>query len=289
MQNRLLIAGALATLALLLFLSAGAIPVDRGQQTIIFQTPAFLAAAAAGALLLLAACFLRRPPVRQAAFILTHAGLVFLMAGAFIDWRGEQRIAGVRLPIGMGHAIGKLRDAEGQTVDLGFTLEVMDFSVLFYDPVYSLFRPDAAAPDGWAFDRKVDPRVPSTLREVPGGALDVADLQEDGHWVPELPLADGWLLRKQAEIPRWFEAGVRTTFDGVGRSAGLAVNHPVFVNGWQVLLVSYGSEPMAYVELAFKKSPGRRLVVVGIWCVIAGVTWLCLVLPLLRKERHAAF
>ena len=256
MQNRLLIAGAVSTVVLILFLAADAIPVPGGNPTILFQTPAFLATAA---------------------------------AGAFIDWRGEQRLADVRLPVGMGHAIGKLRDAEGQTVDLGFTLEVVDFSVSFYDPVYSLFRPDADAPDGWIFVRKVDPRVPSTLRQVPGGALDMADLQEDGHWVPELRLVNGWLLRKQAEIPRWFEAGVRTTHDGVVRSAGLAVNHPVFVNGWQVLLVSYGSEPMAYVELAFKKSPGRRLVVAGIWGVIVGVTLLCLVRPLLRKERHAAF
>lgn len=288
MQNRLLIAGALAMLVLILFLAAGAIPVDQGRQTIIFRTPAFLVAAAAGALILLAACFLRRPPVRQAAFILTHAGLVLLMAGAFIDWCGEQRIDGVRLPIGMGHAIGKLRDAEGQTVDLGFTLEVVDFSVHFYDPVYSLFRPGAAAPDGGVFVRKIDPRVPTTLRQIPGGAVDVADLKAQDHWVSELRLADGWLLRKQTEIPRWFEAGVRTTFDGVDRSAGLAVNHPLFVNGWQVLLVSYGSDPMAYVELAFKRSPGRRLVTAGIWCVIAGVAALCLVLPLLRKDRHAA-
>lgn len=287
MQNRLLIAGSISTVALILFLAAGAIPVHGGNPTIIFQTPAFLAAAAAGAFLLLAACFLRRPPLRQMAFALTHAGLVLLMAGAFIDWRGEQRIDGVRLPVGMGHAIGKLRGAAGQTVDLGFTLEVVDFSVSFYDPVYSLFRPDESAPDGWVFVRKVDPRVPSTLRQVPGGALDVADLKVRDHWVPERTLPDGWILRKQPEVPRWYEADVRITTDGVARSRGLAVNHPVAVNGWQVLLVSYGSEPMAYVELAFKRGPGRRLVVAGIWCVIVGVALLCLVLPLRRKERHA--
>ena len=75
MQNRLLIAGAISTVALILFLAAGAIPVHGGDPTIIFQTPAFLAAAAAGAFLLLAACFLRRPPLRRMAFALTHAGL----------------------------------------------------------------------------------------------------------------------------------------------------------------------------------------------------------------------
>lgn len=287
MQNRLLSAGAIAISVVVLYLAAGAIPVGHGQQTIIFQTPAFLVAAVAGALLLLAACFLRRPPMRQLAFALTHAGLVLLMAGAAIDWRSGQRIDGVRLPVGMGHAIGKLRDAVGQTVDLGFSLEVTDFSVSFYDPVYSLFRPDATAPDGLAFVRKIDPRVPSTLRQVPGGAVEVADLQGQDHWVPELALANGWLLRKQPEVPRWYEAGVRTICGDVAHSWILAVNHPVVVKGWQILLVSYGTDPMNYVELAFKRSPGHSLVVAGIWSVIAGITLLCLGLPLLRKERHA--
>lgn len=285
MQNRLLMAGAISTVMVILFLAAGAIPVHDGHQTVIFQTPAFLLVAAFGGLLMLASCFLRRAPLRQVAFALTHAGFVLLMAGAFVDWRGEQRIEGVRLPVGMGHAIGKLRDADGRTVDLGFTLEVIDFSVSFYDPVYSLFRPDAA--NGEMFVHKIDPRVPSSLRRIPSGAPTVEDLRENGHWVQERTLPNGWILRKQPEVPRWFEADVRTTFDGVSRSAGLAVNHPVWANGWQVLLVSYESDPMTVVELAFKKSPGRRLVIAGIWCVIAGVSLLCLVLPLIRKERHA--
>lgn len=287
MHNRILSAGVAVMAIAVLFLLAGAIPIHDGHQTVVFQTPAFLVTAAFGALLLLAACLFRRPPLRQVAFALTHAGLAFLMVGAFIDWRGEQRIDGVRLPVGMGHAIGKLREANGQAVDLGFTVEVMDFSVSFYDPVYSLFRPDASSPDGFVFVRKIDPRMPSTLRQVPGGNLAVADLQPDGHWVPELPLPDGWILRKQPEVPRWYEASVRTAIDGIEHAWGLAVNHPLVANGWQVLLVSYGSEPMAYVELAFKRSPGRRLVVAGIWCAIVGVSMLCLVLPLLRKNSHA--
>jgi hypothetical protein len=287
MQNRLLSAGAVAMIVVILFLAAGAIPVHDGHQTVIFQTPAFLITAASGCLLMLAACFLRRAPLRQAAFALTHAGFVLLLVGAFVDWRGEQRIEGVRLPVGMGHAIGKLRADDGQAVDLGFTLEVVDFSVRFYDPVYSLFQPDASSADGFRFVRKIDPRVPSTLRQVPGGALAIADLKENGHWVPELLLPTGWILRKQPEVPRWFEAGVQTTFDDLTRSWALAVNHPLVVNGWQVLLVSYGSDPLDYVELAFKRSPGHWLVFAGIWCVIAGVALLCFVLPLKRETDHA--
>lgn len=287
MRDRLLIAGTVAIFVAVAFLLAGAIPVDQGRQTVIFQTPAFLAVAAAGAALLLAACFLRRPLASQAAFILTHAGLALLLVGAFIDWRGEVRLDGIRLPVGMGHAVGKLRDAAGRSVDLGFTLELLDFSAAFYDPVYVLLRPDESAPDGFAPVRKVDPRVPATLRRIPGGPLAMDALKSAGEWRSEVPLADGWILRKQPEVPRRYEAEIRTVCGADARRHVLAVNHPLRVNGWQVLLVSYGTDPMRYVELAFKRSPGLRLVVAGIWCVMAGVAGLCLVLPLLRKERHA--
>ena len=187
----------------------------------------------------------------------------------------------------MGHAVGKLRDAGGQPVDLGFTLEVLDFSVAFYDPVYVLLRPDESAPDGFAPVGKIDPRVPATLRRIPGGPLDPEILKSAGAWRSEVPLAEGWLLRKQPEVPRRYEAEVRTVCGEDVRRHVLAVNRPIQVNGWQVLLVSYGTDPMRYVELALKRSPGIHQVVAGIWCVIAGVALLCLVLPLLRKERHA--
>jgi hypothetical protein len=288
MHERILAAGVVLMVVAILFLTAGAIPVSHGQQTVVFQTPAFLLVVALAVILLLVACFRRRPLLRQIAFALAHAGLVLLIVGALIDWRSSRRIEGVRLPVAMGHAVEKLRDtATGQMVELGFSLEIMDFSVAFYDPVYALFQPDASKPGGEAFVQKIDPRVPATLRQVPGGSLSMADLNRAGAWVQELELTNGWFLRKQPEVPRWYEASVRTTIDGIEHSWGLAVNHPLVAKGWQVMLVSYGHEPMEYVELAFKRSPGHRCVVAGIWCVIAGVSLLCLAPPLLRKARHA--
>ena len=287
MQRRILAAGTVVMAVAILYLLAGAIPQDHGRQTAIFESPAFLAMAAAGGILLLAACFRRRPFPGQIAFMLTHAGLAILMAGAAIDWLDGQRIDGIRLPVGMGHAVGNLRDSDGQTVDLGFTLEVTDFSVAYYDPVYSLFRPDPDAPDGRTFVQKVDPRVPATLRQIPGGGVAVEDLKAQDGWVRELSFGDGWILEKQPEVPRWYEASIRTAIDGVERFEGLAVNHPVVAKGWQVLLVSYGGEPMSYVELAFKRSPGRRLVVGGIWSTLVGVSLLCWIPSGPRRNGHA--
>jgi peptidoglycan/LPS O-acetylase OafA/YrhL len=138
MQNRILMAGVVVMVVAVLFLLAGAIPVDHGTQVVIFQTPAFLTVSLLGGVFLLIACFRRRRPFRQVAFVLSHGGLVLLMAGEFMDWRGEKRIDGVRLPVAMGHAVGRLRDRTGNAVDLGFTLAVQKFSVNYYDPVYSL-------------------------------------------------------------------------------------------------------------------------------------------------------
>jgi hypothetical protein len=291
MQDRILTAGVVSTAVVILFLTAGAIPVHHGQQTVIFETPAFLTVVILTGLLMLAACFQQRTPLRQVAFVLGHAGFVLLMAGALTDWKGEKRFDGIRLPVAMSHAVGKLRDAAtGQPVDLGFTLAVTNFSVAFYDPVYALLRPGTARPgttEGYVFVRPVDPRVPSTLRHVPGSHLTATELRPHGDWLQELTLTNGWALRKQPAVPSWFEACVQITANGTTESRQLAVNHPLAVNGWQVLLVSYGSEPMAYVELAFKQSPGRRMVATGIWCVIAGVAMLCS-LPLARRNRHAS-
>lgn len=288
MQNRVLVAGSVLLAVVVLFVVAGAFPVRGGQQTVVFETPLFLAVVALGALAMLAACFRRRPPLRQISFALAHAGLVLLLAGATVDWLRGLRIGGVRLPVAMGHAVDQLRTADGQRVELGFALEVKDFSVDFYDPVYSLFRPDEQRPGHMAFVRKIDPRVPATLRRIPGGALTPEDLRANGQWRLEIPLADGWTMQKQPEVPRWYEARVRTVVDGSERSATLAVNHPVVANGWQVSLVSYGTAPVRFVELAFRKSPGRRLVVAGIWSVIVGVALLCFLPPRAGKERHAA-
>lgn len=289
MANRLLAAGIVVLAIAVLFLAAGAVPVRGGQQTLVFETPAFLAVVAAGTGLLLAACFLRRPLARQLAFALTHAGLVLLLLGAAIDWRREQRLEGIRLPVGMGHAIRQLRDpATVRTVALGFALEITDLTIAHYDPVYTLLRPDGLQPPNWVVAGKVDPRVPATLRRIPSGNLNVDDLKTGDKWKEELPLPDGWILRKQAEVPRGYGASVRIAAEGGERTQILAVNHPLSANGWQVLLASCGRDPIPYVELMFKRCPGRPLVFAGIWSVIAGVFLLCLVLPLIEKERHAA-
>lgn len=291
MRNRTIIAGAVLMGIALLFIAAGAIPVRHGQQVVIFETPAFLIVVGLAAMAMLAACFQRRSPLRHIAFILSHAGFVLLMAGAWIDWRGGQRLDGIRLPVAMGHAVSKLHDASGEAVELGFAMAVTDFQVSFYDPVYSLLQPDprqALTSNVYMLVRNVDPRVPSTLRHIPGGDLTVTSLKPHGEWLPEVVLTNGWVLRRQSETPSKFEAHVQTTVDGVVSSRILEVNHPLSAKGWQVLLVSYGNEPMNYVELAFRRSPGRRLVVAGIWSVIIGVSLLCFARPLTQEPCNAA-
>lgn len=294
MRDRLVIAGVVTLAALLLFLLAGAFPVGHDDQLVIFKTPAFLAAVALGALLMLLACFQRRPLLRQAAFVLTHAGLVLLLAGAVTGWMAGVRYDGIRLPVMHGHAIGKLRNPGGDPVDLGFALAVTNFTVDTYDPVYALFRPlvpQPTAPADYAFVRDVDPRVPASLARTPAGAIDAAQLRPDGRWLPELTLENGWLLQKRPDVPRWYEAAVLITRpDAAAESRVLAVNHPLTINGWRIFLVSYGLEPIASVELAFKREPGLPLVTGGIWCVIAGVTLFGFFMPppAGKENRHAA-
>lgn len=289
MKDRVLQTGIAGLSALLLMVLAGAFPVDHDGQLVIFRTPLFFALVLLIDLLLLISCFRRRPRVRQIAFFLSHAGLVVITAGAFCSWLAGERLDKVRLPVAMGHAAERLHAPSGREVDLGFSIEILNFSVTYYDPVYSLFRsrvPHPATEADYQFVQKVDPRSASTLRETPAGPIDPAVLKDGTNWISRLEQPGGWVLQKQPAVPSRFDASIRITNRGESSIYRLAVNHPLCVNGWRILLVSYGSTPVPYVELAFSRDPGRIWIISGIWCVLAGVSVLCLYMPK-KKGPHA--
>lgn len=288
-RRHILLAGVIAMLVVMIFLLAGAWPVGQNGQLIIFRTPAFLAVVAAACVLMLAACLLRRRPMRQAAFILTHAGLVTIVAGAVASWLAGRQYDGIRLPVAPGHAISALHDQAGNTTDLGFALTVTNFIAAHYDPVYKLYRPLVAEPrtaDDYTYVQTIDPRRPVTLSHTPAGPI-APDLLRSGEtWLPSVFLTNHWVLQRQAPVPSRFEATLLLTRRDQTVPERLAVNHPLRANGWRVYLVSWGDSPLRYVELAFRRDPGRPWIIGGIWCVMAGVTWLCLAAPAKGEAAH---
>jgi hypothetical protein len=110
-----------------------------------------------------------------------------------------------------------------------------------------------------------------------GGLLDVRLLRDPatGEWVEQLPVENGWVLERVRAASR-YAAALRF----VGPSGELAereivMNRPARFRGWRFYLMDYDHEFSRYVVLTVRRDPGRPLVMIGIWAVIAGVAALC--------------
>ncbi len=83
-------------------------------------------------------------------------------------------------------------------------------------------------------------------------------------------------------IPKNYEAKMRIVpKNGNEFTTVLKVNHPVSYGGWRIYLVSFGNDPVPYVQLSAKKDIGRGAVIAGIWMLMAGTFIICFK----RKER----
>jgi hypothetical protein len=118
---------------IVLFLLAGAVPVQDGAQAVVFRTPAFMGLLAALAILLVAACLRRVRLPGRFAFVLTHLGIVVILAGALLGFLFGRR-SDFTVPVAGSHAVRALVDAEGRRIPLGFSLAVADFRVDYYEP-----------------------------------------------------------------------------------------------------------------------------------------------------------
>lgn len=256
---------------LVLFFLAGAFPVDGAQPTVVFRTPVFvlLAGALCGSCL---ASVLSRRRWRRPGFVLAHLGVVLVCVGAFIGYtRGDR--SSFRTPVDETFATAELPRADGTAVQLGFRLAVVDARADYYPPSsygmyappeYTLVREVAVRPDG-----SLD--LPEELQPPPGHLR-----SEDGNWARQVVLANGSLLQVVPPTAQHYEATLRFLHDDKpADTLVVRVNHPASYQGWRFYLMDYRTDPYLAVSLSARRDPGRRIVIVGIWCLIVGTAWLC--------------
>ena len=95
------------------------------------------------------------------------------------------------------------------------------------------------------------------------------------------PDNSGALTRENA-VPKNYEAKIRIVpKNGNELACLLKVNHPVSYGGWRIYLVSFGNDPVSYVQLLAKKDIGRGAVIAGIWMLMTGTFIICFK----KKER----
>lgn len=268
---------------LVIFLLAGAIPVVGGIQTVIFQTPVFIVIDTCLCLLMLYCVLKRKPSLLQTGFYLAHIGVVIVLAGAFIGLtRGIK--SDFAVPLMPQHKINEIPILNEKPLKLDFSIGASDFRVKFYEPQYNLYKPVKSA-DG----EIIDYIFVEKFQLPTSGALDLKDFGEiersalsdpDGNWTKQHVLPNDYILQA-ALTPRHYSVNLSfTNRDGTEQKA-LAVNSPATYDNWRFYLMSYDQEASRYVVLSARNDPGRRLVITGIWFMIAGIALLCW-----RKDRR---
>lgn len=256
---------------LVLFFLAGALPVDGVQPTVVFRTPVFMLLLA----LLCGSCLiatLRGGRWRKPGFLLCHLGVVLVCLGAFAGqvWGDRARF---RTPVDEHFDTPELPREDGTQIPLGFRLAVIDAKADYYPPkFYGMY-----APPDYNLVREVAIRTDGTL-DLPGELQPDSGLLrgEGGTWARQVVLADGSLLQVVPPTVKYYEATLRFLHDDrPSDTRVLVVNHPVTYRGWRFYLMDYQTEPYLAVSLAARRDPGRRLAILGIWCLILGTAWIC--------------
>jgi cytochrome c biogenesis protein ResB len=267
-----MIPAVLVMVLLTLFMLAGVLPAE-GNQTMIFRTPVFIGAAGVLAILSLVCSYKRRLKIRNAGFLLTHLGIVILLAGALAGrLRGESR--DFILPVHPGRFFRELPVRNGPPLVLPFGIACNRFTVDYYDPSYDLLRP--VEQDGKISYRTMSTHALSAQNRLnlgPLGQLEKSDLihSVSQAWHNRITLTNGWVLQRRSAMPRNFSADLAFQEEGKEiREQTLAVNRPVVIGGWRLYLMSYDHQRLSHVVLKGRRDPGRTAAVTGIWMVMIG-------------------
>lgn len=265
--------------ALLLFLLAGAFPMDdNNSQLIVFKTPAFILLSAALALNLLQCCWKHRGrlSIRRLGFQLTHLGMALTMAGAFIGYMKGDRVS-FSVPLVKHIALNRFHGADGNAVEFAFKITASDFVVNYYPPQYALYRPSRKEKDDYEYLGTVKVSEETDILDLKeAGKVPLHELHREKGWRRAYVLTNGYALRLAPATPKHFEALLHLfTEDGEEMERKVMVNHPVNFQDWRFYLSGYDKQMRRYIILSARRDPGRNIVLAGLWTVIAGVPLIC--------------
>jgi len=274
-------------MALGVLMAAGGIPLEDDAQLAVFRTPVFIGLMAGFGLLLIVACARYGRRLKRIPFWLAHFGVVLMLFGAGLGYRTAVK-GNLTLPVGGWHKVDRAMRADGSSMDLDFKVSVTEFDVVFYDPVYRLYKPTVAEPEtgeDYAHHGDIAPAGDGSLNVAGYGPVEPDRLRDPStdDWLPQLALENGWILQAGERTPRKFVATVALARGDARRTEDVMVNHPVSFKGWRIYLMSYAMSPSPHVYLLVRRDPGRIFVIYGIWCVLIGTALLCW-----RKGRKGA-
>lgn len=251
----------------------------------------------------IAACALRRKGA-PAHYLLIHAGLVVVVAGAFVTrfFRFE-----AELPLRVGQASDKVYSGR-QAWQLPFSVRLDDFSLEYYSEPAGVLTVDG---DGGRGDFAA---TPGAVIELPGATLKVLRVARDfgltakkevtdksPYWfnpAAQVEVSAGGKRRKlwvfanfpgmhedalpfrllysleQTEIKN-FTSRVTVTYRGGEKAGEIAVNRPLRAAGYTLYQTSYDPADAKYTLLTVTRDRGAWVVYAGFGLLLAGILlWL---------------
>ncbi len=203
-----------------------------------------------------------------------HAAVVFVLAGAYIDFVAEVS-APVRLAADGKSELASLALPTGETRELPFRLRVDGFAIDYYEgaPAYSLMAYDSAG-QRWVKEASLTVEG-DRLTAGSGEAWPLAQLQTaPGMPQPFLVAGQGRVVLQDAATVRDYRARCHVTTWHRGRQEErdelLRVNEPLDLKGWQVSLMSHDAQadgtPVLVLQL--RRAPGRFWALTGMAGII---------------------
>ena len=220
-----------------------------------------------------AVCLLtRKLQLKQLGFFLAHAGILAFLLGSllFYVW-GDTVYAWI--PVN-GTSYNSVQREDGSLLDLGFDIQVNDFTVEKYEPVWDLYE---QTENGWEKTGTDFALQDGQVDFGPYGVWPQADLMENGTYLNQILLDDRHLaVCRQAD--RYYEAGIVLYEPGVKepRQVSLAVNHTARAGDFKIYLMGYDPASQDSIQVLFKKDPGEWISVAGIAAMIVGIFMLCI-------------
>lgn len=285
---------------LVLFMLAGAIPVEQETQTVIFRTPVFIILLALLGVSLLVGSFKRELKLPNLGFHLSHLGALLILIGGGISYMSGVKFPFL-LPMDEESIVREVTLKDGRVIDFGFGVALKKFEILRYKPDFALYRPD---PIQNGKKGEEDYQLCGKARISTDGILDfggcgkfkVTDVVEnDGgrpgctvHLTSESneeivlverdekserhTLENGYVLKLLRPADKQYRAELRFVTDNNSTiEREMSVNKPADFNDWLFYLNSYDRWSLSYIVVTARRDPGRKTVITGILALMVGV------------------
>lgn len=204
---------------------------------------------------------------RKIGFFVLHAGLILFLLGQLI-YATTGLSVNASYSVNANNWYGQIT-VDGKNQDLGFTFQIQQMEVEYYDPIYDLYR---------VKDEKL---VMSDVEVDAGGYCNfgkygkVSAVSDDGSLKSQIRISSEYIASKRQPV-KHYEGKILYSKPGKNvKTLTIEVNKTLRMGVYKVFLMNYNVSTRQ-VTMLFKKDFGEPLSVIGILMLMLGTLYTCL-------------